>query len=88
MTEKESISKESESNTEASDEQLNDKEIAKRKMLKKLALGTGVAATSPLWVKPVVKTVILPKSAMAASCSNPVFGGTKAPCFGGPTSPP
>ncbi len=40
---------------------------AKRKMLKKLAVGAGIAATSPVWIKPVVKTVILLKSAMAAS---------------------
>ncbi|MCP4090684.1 MAG: hypothetical protein GY746_12995 [Gammaproteobacteria bacterium] len=82
MTEKESTPKESGPDTEASDEQLGEKEIAKRKMLKKLALGTGLAATSPAWVKPVVKTVILPKSAMAASCV------TQGPWGCGPSSAP
>ncbi len=77
MTEKNSISEEAGCDTKNSDVRLGEKEIARRKMLKKLALGAGLAATSPVWVKPVVKTVILPKSAMAASC--PSAGCTKAP---------
>ncbi len=67
MTEKNSISEETGCDTENSDVRLDEKEIARRKMLKKLALGTGVVATSPVWVKPVVKSVLLPRSAMAAS---------------------
>jgi hypothetical protein len=52
------------------DESLSEKELARRKMLKRAVLGTGVVATAPVWMGPVVNTVILPAHAQASSFSS------------------
>lgn len=52
------------------EEVLSEKEIARRKMLKRAVLGTGVVASSPVWLAPVVNTVILPAHAQASSFSS------------------
>ncbi len=68
-------------------EQLTEKELARRKMLRKAALGTGAAITAPVWVKPVVNTVVLPAHAQTSS---PPATSTIAPppASSIPTPPP
>jgi hypothetical protein len=56
-------------NSVDSNENLSEKELARRKLLKRAVLGTGVVASAPLWLGPVVNTVILPAHAQASSSS-------------------
>ena len=53
------------------DSKLSDKERARRKLIKRAALGTGLAASSPVWVRPVVNTVVLPAHAQASGPLSP-----------------
>jgi len=53
-----------------SNENLSEKELARRKLLKRAVLGSGIVASSPLWIGPVVNTVILPAHAQASSSSS------------------
>jgi len=57
-------------NSVDANEILGEKELARRKLLKRAVLGTGVVASAPLWVGPVVNTVILPAHAQASATSN------------------
>ena len=50
---------------------LSEKERARRKLIKRAALGTGLAASSPVWVRPVVNTVVLPAHAQASGLLSP-----------------
>ena len=50
---------------------LSEKELARRKLIKRAALGTGLAASSPVWVRPVVNTVVLPAHAQASGPLSP-----------------
>lgn len=50
---------------------LDKKERARRKLLERAALGTGLIASSPLWVRPVVNTVVLPAHAQASGPLSP-----------------
>jgi len=56
-------------NSVESNEDLSEKELARRKLLKRAVLGSGIVASSPLWIGPVVNTVILPAHAQASSSS-------------------
>ena len=51
---------------DTTDNKLSDKESARRKLIKRAALGTGLAASAPVWVRPVVNTVVLPAHAQAS----------------------
>ena len=57
-------------NSVDSNENLSEKELARRKLLKRAVLGTGIVASAPLWVGPVVNTVILPAHAQASGPSS------------------
>lgn len=66
------------------EETLSEKEISRRKMLKRAVLGTGVVATAPAWLAPVVNTVILPAHAQASSFSSTTATFTGTSTFTGP----
>jgi hypothetical protein len=51
------------------DKQLTEAEQARRDMLRKAALGTGAVVTAPVWVKPVVNTVIIPAHAQMSGAT-------------------
>ena len=66
-------------------ENLSEKDLERRKLLN-VVLGTGIVASSPAWVRPVVNTVILPAHAQAS-----VFPTTSSFAFTPPfvtTQPP
>ncbi|MDB4049219.1 hypothetical protein N9485_03310 [Luminiphilus sp.] len=64
---------------DTTDSKLSDKESARRKLIKRAALGTGLAASAPVWVRPVVNTVVLPAHAQASGLLSPTTTTTSGP---------